>query len=542
MIRLILFLSLFLSCTFSFAKETSLILLSHQANEAGENVSPDQLKTYAKKTFQKLYTQQNKDWNIEVFGWYRANQVHYDDNIQLALTQLKNDQLAYQALNQHYINNHQNKWSSAALHQQTLASGFQYIDFASHPNNNPFLITTQGLTSKIGDIPYGNHYLQTFDLYVPDSDPNEKIAGLFIIIHGGAWTGGDKNYHFNLEYNLTQSLVLGDYIPGKYWVANLNYRLYPDTGIDGQIADIQTAIKKIFSELNDASISMPSIYLAGHSAGGYFSSLFVSNPTLLENNYPLITGAHLFAPGNSIFRYLQFENYEILTDTQGRETLLWERANHIFARSSIQDYSSIYHSQSIDSNKLLTIYQANADRIVLPSYTDDYVNCLEKNLLNPNYYIYNDGSTHQLESLQRDLFGTTRFALNNAYLNNNYYPSQHYQMQKKLIDLGQQIDQDIANLLASSPSDQILITTAIEAILEKKQAADPTLDITQYRQITLVNYNDYAPMSNNQIRQRVLLTVNDISFEVELLHIQLNPKEMNLEQIIPDMMNCQIIL
>lgn len=114
------------------------------------------------------------------------------------------------------------------------------------------------------NIPYGSYPKQTFDFYSPENGMNSDT--LIIVIHGGAWIAGDKNYMANVAKFFSQQ---------DYSVVNMNYRLAPTWKYDTQLKDITSVISYIDSNRERFKLnSNYKIVLIGHSAGAHLSDLY----------------------------------------------------------------------------------------------------------------------------------------------------------------------------------------------------------------------------------------------------------------------------
>jgi acetyl esterase/lipase len=102
-------------------------------------------------------------------------------------------------------------------------------------------------------------------LYLPAGRSKEK-TGVFVLIHGGGWTGGDKDDLKDFFNGIIQ-------LYPNNAVVNLNYRLATSgsPGNPKQIEDIKEAIKL----LQDDKYQLKSSYfLFGTSAGGHLAMLY----------------------------------------------------------------------------------------------------------------------------------------------------------------------------------------------------------------------------------------------------------------------------
>ena len=142
----------------------------------------------------------------------------------------------------------------------TLLLGCLKEDFF---NNETSYDTKKSFT--ITDLSYGTHAQQKIDLYLPANRISESTK-VFILIHGGGWSAGDKA-DFNDLFNGLKSTY------PDHAVMNLNYQLATpgSPGYPKQINDIQQAIDEI--QLPKYNLSKQ-YFLFGASAGAHLSMLY----------------------------------------------------------------------------------------------------------------------------------------------------------------------------------------------------------------------------------------------------------------------------
>lgn len=120
---------------------------------------------------------------------------------------------------------------------------------------------------------------QFLDIYYPE-ETNTKLP-LIVNVHGGAWVYGNKEVYANYAKKLSCK---------GFVVANINYRLAPKTKLDGQLADLNAALK--FLKKNGAKyfIDTERIFLNGDSAGAHLCSLFacIMKNDALRSEFPYI--------------------------------------------------------------------------------------------------------------------------------------------------------------------------------------------------------------------------------------------------------------
>lgn len=119
---------------------------------------------------------------------------------------------------------------------------------------------------KIYNLKYGEHKRQKMDVFLPSNYPaNSPVV---LIVHGGAWTLGNKEHMIQI-----QKMLFNHHIPS----INMNYRLVSKSKkitYREQLEDIKSVIAK-FNELAGKAELQPNNYiLLGESAGGHLSLLY----------------------------------------------------------------------------------------------------------------------------------------------------------------------------------------------------------------------------------------------------------------------------
>jgi acetyl esterase/lipase len=101
------------------------------------------------------------------------------------------------------------------------------------------------------------------DLYQPrpDSPPRPAV----IVVHGGAWIGGDKGE--NVAWN--ESLANKQ----NYIVFDIQYRLAPAARWREAVADVQSAVSWVQSHATELNVDPRRVALLGRSAGGHLALL-----------------------------------------------------------------------------------------------------------------------------------------------------------------------------------------------------------------------------------------------------------------------------
>jgi acetyl esterase/lipase len=151
---------------------------------------------------------------------------------------------------------------------------FLFISFFSFAQNDSKtqLDITYLLEQNI-NYRVGNSYINSscvLDIYVPKKTKNYSTIVYF---HGGALKQGNK--------------YIPEYLKNKgLGVVAVNYRFYPDVSTSTVLDDTAKAVKWVYDNIEKYGGSKSLIFLSGHSAGGYISSMLGLDKSYL-NKYDI---------------------------------------------------------------------------------------------------------------------------------------------------------------------------------------------------------------------------------------------------------------
>jgi acetyl esterase/lipase len=154
--------------------------------------------------------------------------------------------------------------SLTKIRVKKLLSIANLLFLATFAEAEPPVISTGKTT--IYDVAYGSHPLQKMDIYLP-AGRHAETTKVLVLIHGGAWSNGDKT-DFN-QYVSALQRRLPDYA-----IFNLNYRLVERGAhlFPSQENDIKAAIEFIYANRKEYKISDKFAYM-GASAGAHLALL-----------------------------------------------------------------------------------------------------------------------------------------------------------------------------------------------------------------------------------------------------------------------------
>jgi pimeloyl-ACP methyl ester carboxylesterase len=142
-------------------------------------------------------------------------------------------------------------------------------------------IDLQGVQAQFAsNISYDVYEDTKFDIFLPAST---TPTGLVVFIHGGGFTGGDKGFVYNENFDNEIIELLTNGIA----VATINYRLIQSGDTEGvlkSLNDSKRALQYIRYIHNELNINKDNIVLFGSSAGASTALWLAANDDLKEIN------------------------------------------------------------------------------------------------------------------------------------------------------------------------------------------------------------------------------------------------------------------
>lgn len=131
------------------------------------------------------------------------------------------------------------------------------------------------------NIAYGSDALQKLDVYLPKSrtqkSSNQTLAPILLVVHGGAWSIGDKAHQGLIQHK-------ADYWNKQGWVViSVNYRLVPSVTVQQQTQDIADALNFVQNNASNWQADPQKIMIMGHSAGAHLVTLLSTRPKWISN-------------------------------------------------------------------------------------------------------------------------------------------------------------------------------------------------------------------------------------------------------------------
>ena len=143
---------------------------------------------------------------------------------------------------------------------------FSWLGIVAPASAHVFRDVVYDHMSGVGD---GNF---TMDIYAPDA---AKKAPVVIMVHGGAWTVGNKQNAIGPDQ--------ADFFTDEGFIyISINYRLAPDHPFPAQVQDLAAAIAFVHANIKDYGGDPDEIFLMGHSAGAHTVALVSVDPDYLR--------------------------------------------------------------------------------------------------------------------------------------------------------------------------------------------------------------------------------------------------------------------
>jgi acetyl esterase/lipase len=120
------------------------------------------------------------------------------------------------------------------------------------------------------DLAYGSDPAQALDVYSLGSHAGRRPV--IVMVHGGAWAFGDKEYR-----GVVQS-KLAHWLPRGVIFVSVNYRMLPRQDVGGQAEDVARALAFVQQHAQEWGGDPEHLTLMGHSAGAHLAALLSADP------------------------------------------------------------------------------------------------------------------------------------------------------------------------------------------------------------------------------------------------------------------------
>jgi acetyl esterase/lipase len=122
------------------------------------------------------------------------------------------------------------------------------------------------------DLAYGADAAQALDVYSLSGASAPRP--IIVMVHGGGWRRGDKDYKGVVEGKVAH------WLPRGYLFVSVNYRMLPGQDVAGQAADVARALAYVQQHAHAWGGDAGRLTLMGHSAGAHLVALLSADPRL----------------------------------------------------------------------------------------------------------------------------------------------------------------------------------------------------------------------------------------------------------------------
>ncbi len=191
------------------------------------------------------------------------------------------------------------------------------------------------------NVSYGTDEKQKMDIYLP-ANRTDTSTKIFLMIHGGSWTAGDKSDFTNVISSIQSSL-------SNFAVININYRLasVPSSNLwPTQINDVNAAFDYIVSKAKFYHYNPNKIAVMGASAGAHLGMLKAYK---YNGDNRIKAVVNYFGPTDMIDLYnfqsgIQKQLFEIfMSGTPASNASSYTNASPLFAVTSGAPPTIIFH-------------------------------------------------------------------------------------------------------------------------------------------------------------------------------------------------------
>ena len=178
----------------------------------------------------------------------------------------------------------------------------------------------------VRDLAYGPDARQRIDAYVPV----HASGPVLVMVHGGAWAGGDKGSPATIRPKVAYWTARG------YVFVGVNYRLLPAADPLEQARDVARALALVQQQAPSWGADPKRIVLMGHSSGGHLVALLDAQPQLAlqQGAKPWKGTVSLDAAALDVEQVMRAHHAPLYDRAFGRDPAFWQAASpaHALAR------------------------------------------------------------------------------------------------------------------------------------------------------------------------------------------------------------------
>lgn len=186
--------------------------------------------------------------------------------------------------------------------------------------------STAPSVKRLVDLPYGPDRRQRMDVYLsaaPAADPRGAGAPVLLMVHGGAWSMGDKAHGRVVEEKVAR------WVPRGWVVVSANYRLLPAADVLQQAHDVARALAAVQRGAAQWGGDGSRVVLMGHSAGAHLVSLVSTAPVHAQQAgvRPWLGTVALDSAALNVPAVMQARHASFYDDVFGADPAFWRAAS-----------------------------------------------------------------------------------------------------------------------------------------------------------------------------------------------------------------------
>lgn len=176
----------------------------------------------------------------------------------------------------------------------------------------------------LGNIAYGSHPAQRFDVYLP---ARTEAAPVIFVVHGGAWKWGDK------EMGRVVDAKVARWVSRGFILVSTNYRMLPDAAPDAQLQDVARALAVAQDKAPSWGGDPQRFVLMGHSAGAHLVALLGAAPryTGEPGLRPVIGTVALDSAAMDVTAIMNHRHLPLYDAPFGKDPVYWQAMSPIQA-------------------------------------------------------------------------------------------------------------------------------------------------------------------------------------------------------------------
>ncbi|MBR7044826.1 MAG: alpha/beta hydrolase [Lachnospiraceae bacterium] len=214
-------------------------------------------------------------------------------------------------------------------------------------------------------------------------DERAGTAPLVVLLHGGAWIGGEKE-----EVRSMQLALAAD----GYTIANVNYDLAPNVTIVQQEAQIEAALQYLMDNAAHYKINTSKVVLAGFSAGAHLAVLTAQLMTEKESDIKISCCIDICGP-TALRYYVQNVDNEVSQMFLNHPEIIGgEESNNVL--NEIQRIDPASHVS--ENMPPVLIVQGAADPIVPQEISEYFDQVLQEHSVDSDYVVI-QGMVHEFD-------------------------------------------------------------------------------------------------------------------------------------------------